>query len=130
MFGMGMGNCETASFSFLNTPFYLRYNKLNYTWLSTAFLFLETGYMGLAFFYGFFLLVYWLGGRIAKNKDCDRIYCQMSAIAALCGVMIGFYNSSLRTEAGYMLYFVLAFPMILQNKTLQKGKKNDRITAN
>lgn len=130
LIGMGLGNCETASFSFLTTPFYLRYNHLNYTWISTAFTFLETGYLGLGFFYGFFVLIYWLRGRIGKFGDYDRVYCQMSAIAAVCGIMIGIYNSSLRTEAGYMLYFVLAFPLILQNKSWQEGKSDDTIAAN
>lgn len=112
LIGMGLGNCDTASYSFLITPFYLRYSSLNYTWLSSAFVFLETGYLGLVFFFGFFMLVFVVGRKVQKTQKINRIYCQMAMIAAVCCVMIGVYNSSLRTEAGYMIYFIMALPFI------------------
>lgn len=121
MFGMGLGNCETASYSIFTTPFYSMYSHLHYTWFSTAFVFLETGYVGLTFFFGFFVYVFFFARRQLKNEhNVDKqICCQMAMIIALCAVMIGVYNSSLRTEAGYMMYFILSFPFIVEKENFQ-----------
>lgn len=113
--GLGLGNCDVASYSFLTTPFYTRYRHLRYSWFSTAFTFLETGYIGLLFFFGFFVVVFFVARKQGKmsNTENGKIYCQMAAIISICAVMIGIYNSSLRTEAAYMLYFILSFPLVV-----------------
>lgn len=112
MVGLGLGNCDTASFAMLNTPFYQKYSFLNYTWFSSAFVFLETGYIGMCFYFGFFLLVFLLARKIAKRQPQKKQYCLMTMICAVCCFLISIYNSSLRTEAGYMIYFILALPFI------------------
>ena len=78
-FGLGLGNCDTATFSLFQTPFYAQYSHINYNWFSVAFMFL---------------------------------YGQMASILSVCCILIAFYNSTLRFEAGYMAYFVLALPFI------------------
>lgn len=40
------------------------------------------------------------------------LYCQMGKIMAVMSVIMIFYNGALRTEAGYMMYFVLSLPFI------------------
>lgn len=117
LIGMGLGSCETASYGFLTSTFYVKYSYLNYTWFSTAFIFLEMGYIGLLFFFGFFAIVFCIAKKIAKQEKENKVYCQITMIAAMCCILIGIYNSSLRTEAGYMMYLVLAFPIMLQNKS-------------
>ncbi len=117
LFGMGLGNCDTATYEFLKTPFYHNYIYLRYNWFSTAFIFVETGFIGLAMFFGFFVLVGVKSFFMArKNKEISE-YCQMAVIAAIVCVMIGIYNSSLRTEAAYMIYFMLALPFIAKKDT-------------
>ena len=54
-FGLGLGNCDTASFSICNTPFYRHYDYLHYTWFTSAMIFLETGYLGLGLYTSFFV---------------------------------------------------------------------------
>ena len=112
LFGLGLGNCDTAAYSFLQTPFYLKYSSLNYTWFSSAFVFLETGFIGLTFFFGFFVLVFVLGRKVARKSGANKIYCYISSIFAICCILIAIYNSSLRMESGYMAYFVLALPFV------------------
>jgi len=114
MFGMGLGNCESASYAFLTTPFYSRYSYLRYQWFSIANWFLETGYIGLGFFFGFFILVILKAMKMKKATVTDRCYCQQAVIVAVCCIMIAVYNSSLRMESGYMAYFVLALPFAKQ----------------
>ncbi len=117
IFGLGLGNCDTSNFDFLKTPFSLDYSHLRYTWFSTAFVFLETGFIGLIFFFVFFPAVAWKSLTVAKKKPEEKMYCLMAFVVAVICVMIAIYNSSLRTEAAYLFYFVLSFPFILQKES-------------
>ncbi len=121
LFGFGLGNCDTAAYSIVNTPFYIKYSYLRYNWFSTAFIFLETGFIGLIFFFTFFIMIYVLTVKMMKrnSNSNDKIYYQITAVVSICCILIGIYNATLRVECGYMIYFVLAFPFILQkSKTL------------
>jgi len=120
IFGMGLGNCDTASFSFINTPFFENNGFMNYIWISYAMMYLECGWIGLLFYFGFFGLLFFAAHKIQKNSEgMARVYCLMAKIIAPLCVPIAMYNSSLRTEAAYMLYFVLALPFIV-SRTAQK----------
>ena len=102
IFGLGLGNCDYAGFDFLTSPFYRSREGLHYTWMSHSFLFLETGYLGLTFFFGFLVLVFFAAGR--REKRCtgrQRAYCRVGRILAVLCMMVGIYNASLRSEAGY-----------------------------
>lgn len=116
LFGFGLGNCDTSAFAICNTPFYRSYSYLNYNWFSSAFLFLETGYVGLSLFLLFFVTIFVLSYRKSKQEDSNKLFCQMAMIMAVICVILTFYNSSLRTETGYMAYFVLALPFVAANK--------------
>ena len=112
LFGFGLGNCETANYDILTTPFFLNYYKLGYTWFSTAFLFLEMGYFGLFFYFMFFIFVVFFANKIKKRNPNKKIYCQISMIMAISCILIAVYNSSLRMESGYMAFFALAMPFV------------------
>ena len=108
IFGLGLGNCETSHFTWLNTDFYQHHQYSHYTWLSTAFMYLEMGWIGLIFLFGFFLI---------NNKLClyklrnggNLVHCQIGRVLSLCAPLVLIYNSSLRTEAAYMFFISLAF---------------------
>lgn len=111
IFGLGLGNCDTSSVEIINTPFFEKYGDVHYSWLSHAFMYLECGWIGLIFYFGFFVLAYFRISNIEKQSQGDlKTYCRISKIVALLCMVISVYNSSLRTEAGYMAYFVLAMP--------------------
>ena len=111
LFGLGLGNCDTSAFSFLNTPFYRSYGQIHYTWMSTSFWYLEGGYAALCFFFGFFALVFFGAGRLEKQAGAEgKRRCRMAKIMAVLCCMMAVYNASLRTEAAYLVYFVLALP--------------------
>ena len=112
LFGLGLGNCDTSAHQFLNTPFFERYGDLHYTWLSYAMMYLECGWIGLLFYFGFFGLVYAKIGKIGQSGSTPvKCHCWIARIMAVLCVVISIYNSSLRTEAGYMAYFVMAIPL-------------------
>ncbi len=112
LFGMGLGNCDTSAFAAFNTPFYQEYQSLNYIWFSSAFVFLETGYVGLVMYFAFFILCFINALRLSKQKPACSLYCQIAMVtSAVCCVLI-VYNSSLRTDIAYLMYFALALPVI------------------
>lgn len=104
LFGLGLGNCDTSSFEAITTPFYQAHSRLHYNWMSHSFLYLETGWIGLWFFFGFFALVF-----LAAGKQRGQ-FSRQTRILTVCCVLIGVYNSSLRTEMAYLMYAVLALP--------------------
>jgi len=110
-FGLGLGNCDTSSFEFLNTPFFRKNGWLHYSWMSYAEMYLECGWIGLVFYFGFFVLVYFGANRVRKTSTgMKNTYCRIAMIMAVICMAISIYNNSLRTESGYMAYFVLALP--------------------
>ena len=112
LLGFGLGNCDTSIFAICNTPFYQMYGYLRYTFFSAAFLFLEVGYFGLLLYTAFFVLCFILIWKRVKEGLCNRLHGRVALImAVLAGILI-VYNASLRAEAGYMVYFMLALPFI------------------
>lgn len=112
MFGMGLGNCDVSSISLFNTQFYNSHVDMHYSLFSYSFMFLENGYVGL-FLYGlFFVMSFFFARKRLKTHTSNPLFCQMSIILSAMCIPLIFYNSSLRTEAGYMVYFVMALPFI------------------
>ena len=85
-----------------------------------------TGYVGLVFYLGFFVLVYFGARRIEQHStDNLRTYCRISRIMAIMCLVISVYNASLRAEAAYMAYFVMAIPFALERQ--QRGTRQRTI---
>lgn len=117
LFGYGLGNCDTATFAIVNTPFHEAYGHMHYTWIHYAFMYLECGWIGLIFYFGFFWLTYRKArkvGRYAQGKE--KVYCLLAAVVSVCCISVAVYNASLRTEAGYMVYFVLSLPYVIERE--------------
>lgn len=109
LFGLGLGNCDNATgISALTTPFFLRYESLHYHWMSSIMMYLENGIIGIVLFFSFFITIFISSLKMKKNSN--TVFCQISALCAIVAFMNIFYNNSLRHEAGYMLYCILAIP--------------------
>lgn len=124
LFGLGLGNCDTSAFAICNTPFYETYENLRYSWFSCAFLFLETGYLGLGLYLSFFVGCFVISRNQLKTDGSDLLLCQMAMIMSVICIILTFYNNSLRAEAGYMAYFTLALPFV-QNKGIHNNSMQD-----
>lgn len=120
LFGLGLGNCDTSSFAICNTPFFEKYDYLHYSWFSIPMMYLETGYFGLTFFLGFYAAVFVLARKKLRSGSENDEFCQLGIIMSVLCCMLSIYNSSLRTEAAYMIYFILALPFIRCEK---QGRK-------
>lgn len=121
LFGMGIGNCDTSAFAICNTPFFQRYEYLHYSWFSSAFLFLETGYVGLLLNLSFYVLIIIFSIKQINKKENEPIYCKMAIIFAIICIILTFYNSALRKEVGYIAYFALALPFIGNKSRISKN---------
>ena len=121
MIGLGLGNCDTANFSFLRTPFYEKYSYLHYKWFSAPMMFLETGYIGLGFYMGFFVICLLKTIKKRQSKTANLFYNNMGIVFSVTALILAFYNASLRYEAGWMIYIVLALPFISTKQAHMKG---------
>lgn len=116
LFGLGLGNCDSSSLSMFNTPFFESHQTVHYSYFSYAFLFLETGFVGLALYASFFVASFFVSRKLKKLEMADKFACQMSIILSVISLILLVYNSSLRMEIGFMLFFVLALPIISANE--------------
>ena len=112
MFGLGLGNCDTSSFAVCNTPFYQTHGYLRYNYFSIAFLFLEVGLIGIAMYVSFFVIAFILIRKRMKRGLCNRLHGGIALIMTTLSLVLIVYNASLRAEAGYMAFFVIALPFI------------------
>lgn len=128
IFGLGLGNCDTSAFAICNTPFFRQYGYLHYTWFSIAIIFLETGYVGLFLSFSFFVACFVQTYRQYKAKIGNALYNRLALLMAILSCVLIVYNSSMRIESAYMMYFVLAIPFIRQkSKITQKICDNGTI---
>ncbi len=118
LLGYGLGNCDTSAFAICNTPFYQTYGHLRYTFFSAAFLFLEVGYVGLVLYTTFFIMCFFMIRKRIKEGRCNTLHGRVALIMAALSMILIVYNSSLRAEAGYMVYFVLAMPFVETHKEM------------
>ena len=129
LFGYGLGGCEYSSnFDFLMSRFYTVYSRLHYVWLSNAWMYLETGYIGLVFLNGFFLVCFAVSFKIKPRTDEERVIINLARIISLCSVIMAFYNVSMRVECGFLAYFILALPLIL-NKDRNADELSDAVAS-
>ncbi|MBM6736532.1 hypothetical protein [Faecalicatena fissicatena] len=124
LFGFGLGSCETSTF--FNSGFFQQYGEtIHYTYLLQAFLFLETGFVGLFLYLGFYISI--SAKALIMRRFLDetaQIYCGTAAICAVTCILQVFYNSALRVEnSGYLAYFMLAVPFIFMKG--RSGEEND-----
>lgn len=119
--GMGLGNAETSQFKILNSRFYRLYgNTFKYNWFSHAFMYLESGYLGLLIYMLFFIKIVYDSFKLRNRNE----YIMISFIFSIYTLIFLFYNQTLRIETmGYMIFLVLGIPYIF-NKEAKNNEKN------
>lgn len=120
--GYGLGSCDVSSISIFKSDFYQRYSYLNYTWLMSAILYLETGWIGLILYILFFASVIYSCYRFRKRDTQNTsIYNSGILIAIFCIIMI-WYNASLRNDIAFFVYVVLALPFVYYKEYVASEK--------
>lgn len=129
LFGIGFGMAETSGFSFLTSNFYLNNGWIRYDWFSHAFMYIEIGLIGTVIYFIIIFYSGYIGLKKYRNKrdylNKENMFLTIGVILIICMNFI--YNSSLRSEAGYMAYFFLAIPLIkCESIKVDKIKKEDK----
>lgn len=108
LLGFGFGSCEYSSFDFLTSAFYRKYGMYNYRWFSNQMMFLETGYLGVILYIAILAAILFSTWK-SRRKSPDT-YDTKNLVIIMCIItMITlWYNASVRTECGYLIYFILA----------------------
>ncbi len=112
LFGLGLGNCDTSAFSFLNTPFFEQYGYLNYNWFSIPFLLLETGLFGVLCYIAFFVMLYYYIHKRQKSGLSNVRDCLLARVMTCVTLVLIVYNGSMRMECAYFMYFIFAIPFL------------------
>lgn len=125
MVGMGLGNCEiSTSHKFLQSAFYMANKDFVYYYFSHAFIYLETGWMGILVYALLFFENLFLSFKNRKENSLNYLY---SLCGAVLGLFLFFYNSSIRSFSGYFVFFLMAVTYIKGKASLQR---KGRLSAN
>ena len=111
LYGFGMGGCDTSSYSFLQSDFFKTYEYLHYRWFSHAWIYLEQGLIGILLIFSFFISIILL---LIKNLRylMLREWYVSSIIICIFAMINIIYNSSIQTEACYLLAFICSIPFV------------------
>ncbi len=102
LFGVGLG---TANISGEMTLFARTYYDTHYSWYSMSYMFIEIGVIG--------LIVYILSfGVILCYTKKNNYFYQLTLSTVVISFFLLFYDELFRTEAGYLMFFLLSLPFI------------------
>ena len=118
IFGIGFGGAETSSFSFLQSNFYKVYGDYNYRWFTIQWLFIEQGYLGFISYLLIFLSIFFSLSykKMKSNVSFDSRLIVVSIIMSIYAIISIWYNSSLKNDSQYLIYFGLSLGFILPNR--------------
>lgn len=123
-FGIGLGNGDySGAFPFLNSAFYDMYGYTQYTNLSLGYLFAETGFLGIIAYVSLFVILE-VKAIIAYRK-CDSYYNMLATFFPLVCMSILVYNSTLRSNYGYIIFAVLVWQTLMAGKGRQEEMDNE-----
>lgn len=126
LFGIGLGNADySLGITALQSDFYQQYSGLHYQWFSTAFVFVETGVLGLINYLLIFITALIQGIKRLNKKSFYSIFHYTMMIQILLLIV---YNQTLRSEqCAFILYLILAISAIdfNENNYINKGEAYD-----
>lgn len=109
IFGIGLGNAEYTSYT--SSSFYRSYGNINYQFFHSVWLFIENGYVGLILYLSILVIMYF------KCKRLDEEIKKYVKISIILMLVLFTYNTSLRAETtGFMLYYILSIPFLVNKK--------------
>lgn len=112
VFGLGMGNCDYGFTDALTPAFYFDNYNLHYMLFTSCFILMETGLVGILLYMAFYPLVFLLAHYLERNGKANPVFCQISKIMVLYSLVLFLYDSSLRTEDTYLIFFSLVLPFL------------------
>lgn len=112
LFGLGLGNCDGGFTDALTPAFYFDNYNLHYMLFTSCFILMETGLVGILLYLAFYPLVFLLAHHLERSGKANPVFCQISKIMVLYSLVLFLYDSSLRTEDTYLIFFSLVLPFL------------------
>ena len=112
LFGLGLGNCDSSPIYFLTSAFYNDYAYLRYNWFTSSMILLETGLIGTLLYLSFFVIIFFISLYQLRRGSGDPLLYQMAMVLTPMCLVLFLFDSSMRTEPAYMMYFALALPFV------------------
>lgn len=113
LFGIGMGNAETSSFTFLQSDFYSQYGYMNYRWIFSQWTIIETGILGLLLFIILFLaIILYLLVKRKKAYTSELCIIDLSIITSVICLMTMWTNTTLKVDTSYIAFFAISAGLI------------------
>ena len=130
LFGLGFGNCEYSSFSFLTSPFYQDYGQYHYRWFAHQMMYLETGYVGLGLFISVLICIMAAAFRCMRHRAETRWLDKFVVVFAGVTIVCLWYNAAIRTEAAYLTFFALSIAAVNDKCALRDAKQKEGVEIN
>lgn len=105
LLGIGFGNGAAYSLGGNFTNFYMLYGQSHYSWFLSAYIFVQCGAIGLCLYVSSFIYL------LIKNKN--KRYALLSQIMLILSIILTLYNETLKTDAGYLIYFAIASGFVM-----------------
>lgn len=115
LIGIGLGNANTGGQMSL---FAQLYEKTHYSYFQSSYVFIETGIIGLLLYASSFF-IFFIQGKKSRYSVIVQIMSIMSIILVI-------YDEVLRTEGGYIVYFILSLAFISTKVESRKELINGR----
>lgn len=128
LFGIGLGNADySGSFAFLTSSFYRQYGLLGYQYFYYAFLFLETGFVGLIMYINIILNYMSAALSLSDEGVSNRTIKYFTIIISVMLVIMMISNVTMKIEAsGYMVHCVLCFAFLQKKEFVSKSEMSSR----
>lgn len=116
--GYGFGSATMSSIEQFCSPFYWAYGWLRYYYSQIAMLYLQNGYVGLAFYFVLMLMPCLIAVRNRKELEAsgNRFWLAFTVAVTLLFVINCFYNASSRSYAALLWAVCLSAPFVDSRK--------------
>ena len=116
--GYGFGSATMSSIDAFCSPFYWAYGWLRYYYSPIAMLYLQNGYIGLAFYLALMVMpcLIALRNQNAKKTTGDRFWLSFTVAITLLFIMNCFYNASSRSYAAILWAAFFTVPFVALRK--------------
>ncbi len=115
--GLGLGSADYSTMPGLHSDFYARYEKVGYASFLLSFLYIETGILGLITFSAMWVYQGIIGLLNCLKKKPEAV---LLALYAAMLADITFYNHTLRTNYGYIVWIGLGVVIVLNRLSSHK----------
>lgn len=126
LFGCGIGNCDTSSYSIFQSAFFNEYGHYNYRWFVHQWVFLEGGLFGFLSYLSIFVTA--LVCVLGRRKKCDKEMKHFNVAGIISGlycIAVIWYNATLKFDMCYVAFFALATGLISLKKSVTVKKTDN-----